>query len=436
MKYSILIFLLLGSWAGLQAQEKLSLKEALSIALDKNFDIKISKNLEQLAHNNVNLGNAGMLPRLEGTYNTGGSIQNTKQTPASGPERSISGARSTNQSYGANLNWTIFDGFGMFASYDKLKELEKQGELNSKSAILNTIADVIAAYYNIVKQQQLVLAGDSALDVSKFRIDLASTKLQLGRGSKLDVLAAQVDYNADTSNYLQQISLLKQAKVALNRILNKAIHETDYQVENNIQVNTDLNFTELARLAQLQNPRVQSAIINQRIAELNFKEARSSRYPQISLNSGYSRSQSSTPTGFNQQFQANGFSYGLTASINIFNGFLQRQKERNARLDIETAKMGLDQSKTDIQAQLQSAFIHYQTYLDLNKLEQRNLEIANQNLSITLDKYRLGSIAPLELREAQKNAITALNRSIEVQYQAKLAEVTLKEMAGNISLEP
>lgn len=432
IKIKTFIILLSLSISGF-AQEKLSLQEAITVALQNNYDIKISRNDLSITRNNANIGNAGMLPNVIGTYSNGGSIQNTRQTPVTGEDRVIRGARSTNNDLGADLNWTIFDGFTMFANYDRLKELEKQGEVNARLNILTTVSDVITAYYDVVRQQQLLVAADSAMDVSVLRTNIANTKLQLGRGSKLDVLTAQVDYNTDTSSYLQIKNALQVAKVRLNQLMVRDI-SSQFSVGNEIDVNTGILFSKQAEIAAKQNPDLQNAFINQKIASLNLKAIRGARYPAISLNSGYSRTNSTSPTGFNQKFAANGFTYGVTASLNIFNGFLQRQNERNAKINIETSKLNFEKTKLDVNSQLLTAYQNYSTYLDLIKLEQRNVDLAKENLDITLAKYRLGSIAPLELREAQRNAIEAQNRFIEMQFQAKLAETTLKEISGNIDL--
>ncbi|WP_443945870.1 TolC family protein [Pedobacter sp. AW1-32] len=432
MKFKIFLLLCLSALS-VSAQERLDLREAIGLALKNNYDIKISKNNTKIAENNANIGNAGMLPVLEGNYSYGGSRQNTRQTPAIGDDRVIRGARSNNQSYGVDLNWTIFDGFSMFANYDRLQELQKQGEVNAQLAIMTTVSDVIAAYYDVVRQQQLLIAADSAMDVSVLRTTIAKTKLQLGKGSKLDVLTAQVDYNTDTSNFLQVKNSLQVAKVRLNQLMVRDIG-IPFSVSEVLDVNTGLLLTELTDLAQKQNPNVQNAFINQKVAQLNLKSVKGARYPSVSLNSGYSRSNSTTPTGFNQKYSANGFTYGVTASLNIFNGFLQRQQERNAKVDIDNATLNLSKTKLDVNAQLLTAYQNYATYLDLVKLEQRNVDIANDNLDITLAKYKLGSIAPLELREAQRNAIDAQNRFIEMKYQAKLSEIMLKEISGTINL--
>jgi outer membrane protein len=428
------IALWLASANQLFAQEKLTLVDAISIALKNNYDIKLISNEETIAKNNVNLGNAGILPAAVGTFSTSGSRQNTVQTQSTGTQRITDGARSTNMAYGVGLDWTVFDGFRMFAAYDRLKALEQQGQLNSKTQILTTISDVVAAYYNIAKQQQLVVAADSAIDISNLRLKIANNKLEIGRSSKLDVLTAKVDYNTDTSNYLQQKNLLGTYQVDLNQLLARDVN-LKFSVDSSLNIDPRLNYTELTTQALQMNPTLQNALINKKIAELNLKEVKAARYPQVSLNTGYEFNRSTSPTGFNTSFRANGLTYGLTANINIFNGFLQRQNERNAKIGISSAALSLEKTRLDIGAQLASAYQNYRTYLALVDLERGNIDIANQNLDITLEKYRLGSIAPLELREAQRNAIEANSRYVETQYQAKLAEIALKELTGTLNIQ-
>ena len=225
------------------AQEKLSLQDAITIALQNNYDIKLVNNDVAIAKNNVNLGNAGILPVAVGSFSTGGSRQNTVQTQSTGTQKRTDGARSTNMSYGVGLDWTIFDGFRMFANYDRLKALEQQGQINLKAQLLTTISNVITGYYNLAKQQQLVMASDSAMDVSNLRLKIANNKLELGRGSKLDVLSAKVDYNTDTSTYLQQKNLLVTYMVTLNQLLARDVN-IRFSVNDQIDIDKSLNYTE------------------------------------------------------------------------------------------------------------------------------------------------------------------------------------------------
>lgn len=415
-------------------QELLKLQDAINIALTNNYDIKLVKNDVEISKNNVNLGNAGILPAAVGSFSTGGSRQNTVQTQSTGTQRVTDGARSTNMSYGVGLDWTVFDGFKMFANLDRLKALEQQGQISLKSRILTTISDVINAYYTIAKQQQLVAASDSAMDISNLRMTIANNKLEIGKGSKLDVLAAQVDYNSDTSSYLQQKNLLGIYIVNLNQLLARD-PKIKFTVQNQIDIDKNLVYTSLVEQSTALNPALQNAFINKKIADLNLKQVKADRYPHIRLNTGYEFNRSTSPTGFNTSFKANGLTYGLTASLNIFNGFLQKKNEQNAKVEINSSELNLNKVKQEVISQLATTYQNYSTYLELVKLERKNIEIAKQNLDITLEKYRLGSITPIILREAQKNAIDANSRYVEMQFQAKLAEIALKELSGTLNIQ-
>ncbi|SDK71364.1 Outer membrane protein TolC [Pedobacter sp. ok626] len=416
------------------AQQKLGLEEAISIALKNNYDIKLVNNDIQIAKNNLNPGNAGMLPQLTGSFSDGGSRQNITRTQSNGNQQTLDGVRNTNMNYGAALGWTIFDGLQMFTNYERLKELQKLGEVNAKATILTTISSVINAYYTVLKEQQLVVARDSALDISQLRLTIANNKLSIGRGSKLDVLAAKVDYNTDTSAYLQEINLLKTSKTSLNQVMARDLN-IDFKVAERIDIDKALNLATLeGQMAQL-NPDLQNAFINKKIAELNLKQVKGQRYPVVAVNGGYEFQNSASPTGFNTQQRSNGFTYGVTASLNIFNGFLQRQNERNAKIGINSSELSFEKTKQDINAQLLLTYQNYSTNLDLLKIEKNNVDIAKQNQDITLDKYRLGSISPLELREAQKNFIDAITRYLNAQYEAKLTEISLKEISGTLNIQ-
>jgi outer membrane protein len=417
-----------------KGQDTLKLQDAISTALKNNYDIRLVNNQVTIAKNNVNAGNAGMLPTLGGNFSDGGSRQNTTQTRSTGAQVEANGVRNTSMSYGAALDWTIFDGFQMFTNYDRLKELQKQGEVGAKSTILTTISNVLSAYYAVVRQQKLVRATDSAMVISRLRVEIADNKLQIGRGSKLDVLTAKVDYNTDTTTYLQQKNILNTSRITLNQLMARDLNIM-FAADEKVEIESNLKLSELERLTMQLNPDLQYAIINKRLADLNLKAVKGQRYPVIALNGGYQFSRSNSPTGFTTTQRANGLTYGLTANLNVFNGFLQRQNERNAKVEISSSTLTLDKTKQDVSALLVSTYQNYLTNLDLLKVETGNVDLARQNLDITFEKYRLGSISPLELREAQRNSINAIIRFLDAQYQAKLTEINLKEVSGTLKVQ-
>jgi outer membrane protein len=416
------------------AQEKLSLRQAISIALENNYTIKLSDNFSKVAKNDVTLGNAGMLPIATGNLTDNNRIETSEAELTSGQTRSAVNAKTTNINYGVSLNWRIFDGFQMFANYDRLKELQKLGELNAKLTVQTTIADVIEAYFDLVTQQRQLEATETALEVSLTRLLNAKSRYTIGKGSKLELLAAKVDLNTDTTQLLRQQDLIKSGKIRLNQLLARDL-KTDFTLEENLNIDKTLAYDQLKNLAESQNPDLQTAVVNQKIAQLNLKQVKGGRYPVISLTSGYNLANSTLPTtNFASRVDSRGFNYGFTASINIFNGLQQNRLEKNAKLNIEASNFSLEQTKQNVNAQLLTAYQNYQTNLQLINLEESNVNVAKENLDITLDKYKLGSIVPLELREAQRNFIDANARYANALFQAKLAEIALKEIIGNINI--
>lgn len=437
MKSNIKLYLsilCLTSFSVVKAQEKLSLKQAITIALENNYNIKLSNNQSEIIKNDVTYGNAGILPSVTGNLTDNNRVETSEVDLASGQTRNASNAKTTNINYGVGLNWRIFDGFQMFANYERLQELQKLGDLNAKLTVQTTIADVIEAYYDLVTQQKQLEATQTALEVSRIRIKNADSRYKIGKGSKLELLAAKVDLNADTTQLLRQEDLIRSGKIRLNQLLARDLRSA-FNLEEDLNIDKGLVYDQLKALSDTQNPNLQTAIVNQKISALNLRQIKGARYPVIALTSGYNFANStSPPTGFALRSNSRGLNYGFTASVNIFNGFQQNRLEKNAKLEIEASKYNLDFTKQTIDAQLLTAYQNYQTNLQLIFLEESNIAVAKENLDITLEKYRLGSIVPLELREAQRNFIDANARYANALFQTKLAEIALKEITGTINI--
>lgn len=422
------------AWPGLaSSQGMLSLEDAIAIALKNNYDIQMVAKDVAIAENDANIANAGMLPTVTGNMSRTAATQNMTQTLLSGETRELSGARSNSFLYGAALDWTIFDGFRMFTRYEQLKELRALGEETMKSVILATVFDVIANYYDLVQQQHLIDATRTALDLSAFRHQIAESRYQIGRAAKLEVLTASVDMNTDTTNLLRQRETYRNIQIRLNELLARDV-DMDFTVIDTFVIAHDMDYEALANKAKELNPDLQAAIVSHRIQQLELKHIRGARYPVVNLTSAYTRSRSESAFGFSTQSNVNGLNYGITASVNIFNGFLQRRSERNAEFAIEQAELQVSKVRGNIEAQLRSAYQTYLTSLELVRLESSNKRIAEENLDITLEKFKLGSIAPVEFREAQRNFVDASARYSTAQYNAKIAEITLNQIAGTLQV--
>ncbi|HEX9979014.1 MAG TPA: TolC family protein [Flavobacterium sp.] len=416
----------------LQAQELLTVEDAVKIALENNYDIRLSRNDLRIDQENVTLGNAGILPTVDATITDNNNIQNSSQTRSDGTTTSLDNARNNSLNYGVNLGWTIFDGFRMFARYDQLKELRKLGEAELQLTVLTKVGDVMSAYFDLVQQQQQLTALDTTIVISQQRVNTAQNRFTIGKAARLEVLNAQVDLNTDTTNLLRQQELYANSKVRLNEIMARDV-KTDFRVADSLEVDSALLLPELTALAEKQNPQLQAQIINRRIAELQLKQVKAGRFPTLSVNTGYNFSESESSLGFTSASSARGFNYGFSASMNIFDGFNQRRNERVARLQIDNSKILIEQQSQALYSQLSTAYQTYLTNIRLIDLEEKNQALARQNLDITLEKYRIGTITTLEFRTAQLNYVNATVRYSNAQFQAKLSEIALKELAGNLT---
>ena len=418
----------------INAQEVLTIEDAMKIALQNNFDIKIASNNLDINKVNATTGNAGMLPRVTATLVDTNSIQNSSQTRQDGTTTSLDNAKNNSLNYGIGLDWTIFDGFKMFARLDQLKELQKLGEAELKRTMILKISAVNAVYFDLVQQQQQLAALDTTIVISTQRLILAQNRFAIGKSSKLEVLNAQVDLNTDKVALLRQKESYSNRKIALNQILARD-SKVDFKVVDQVPVDEKLILSELIALAEKQNPQLEAQIINKRVSELELKQIKGERYPMVSVNTGYNFLDNQSSLGFTSQFTAKGLNYGLRASLNLFDGLAQNRNEKIAKILIENAKIAIEQQSLLLNSELTIAFQTYLTNLELIQLEQTNVAIAKQNLNITVDKFRIGTITTLEFRAAQLNYINAKVRYSNAQFQAKLSEIALRELAGNITLK-
>jgi outer membrane protein len=416
------------------SQELLTLQQAIKIGLENNYSIRIADRQDDVASNNVTLGNAGFLPTIDGRATRLFNENNSRQEFSGRPAIERTGASSNNLSSSVNLNWTLFDGMGMFINYDRLQALEKAGKLFTRETIENTIADIIDAYYEVVRQERKIKAIEDAIAISKARIDLTEAQYKVGVSAKVEILRAQVDYNTDRSELLNQQESLQNARITLNQLLGRD-PSTTFQAEDSISVDKTLTVGDINSEMAGTNPLLQRLQLNRELAHLDVKAVRASRFPVIGFTSAYnfSRNEAEPLNDFQARFNRNhGYNYGLTLSMPIFNGFNINRQAQNARIALETSELEYKQVQNQLQSELARTYSRYANRLQLLDLEESNVLLAEENAKIAMERYRLGLLTAIELREAQRNQLVAENRLIDIRYQAKAAETELKRLTGSL----
>lgn len=425
----IFIIIILGNSSF--CQEILTIEEAIKIALQNNFSINIALNESRIAENNSTIGNAGFLPSLDATAAYQKSQNDTRQEYFDGRTIDRTGANSKNITAGINLNWTIFDGLEMFGNLELLKELNRIGKSNYKSEIENNITAVTDNYYNLIREKQVLDVLKETITISEERVRIAQSKLDVGSGSKFDLRQAQVDLNEDRSSLLKEELSYEQLKISLNQLLGRDVN-SDFTVSDTIVVNKNLTFEELKNTAFENNSDLDIADRNLTLSEINLGLARSEWFPRISLNGGYNYTNSESDAGFIKSNKNYSLSFGLNASLNLFNGLNTRRKIENAEINIESNRLNYNQVKTNVEANLLNTFKKYLNSIQLIQLEEENLTIAEESVDIALERLKLGNITPLEFRETQQKLIDAKSRLVSAQYDAKAAETELLRVSGQL----
>lgn len=429
-KYIILSFILFGI-GNLLAQNLLTVEDAIKIGLEKNYAVLMVKNQQEITKAQNNFGNAGMSPQvsLNGSLNL--ANVNSHQEFSTGVIQDRNGAQSNSTGASVNAVWTVFDGLKMFAIKKRLNQTEQLSALQLKQQMENTVYEIIAAYYNVVKTNELIKAAKQNLSIYEERKKIANLKFQIGSDSKVDVLLTQSDGNKAKSAIIQLELQLLAAKTQLNNLLSKPV-DTDFKTTDSITVNYDPNIDELKKSVVSSNSSFLISKQQELITEQTIKEARSANLPFVQLNAAYNFTRSQSQAGFvflNRQMGLNG---GVTAGWLLFNG------NKNNRLVKERNLLFLNQKyATEQTHQLIDGVVYnnYKTYL-LNKqiveLERQNLIDSKEVLNVSIERYRIGKSNLLETIETQKNLEDAQVRYIEALYAIKIAETALLKANGSL----
>lgn len=427
--FSLIFFVLLQ--LTMQAQEVLTPQQAISIALENNYSIRIARNQAEISANNTTLGNAGFLPTVDLGAAQSNNIQNSKQEYLSGQINERENAKSNSFNLNGTLNWTLFDGLAMFVNYEKLKELEAMGELAARAVIERTILNVLTSYYDLVRQKQRLQVLQKTLSVSEERIRLAQEKFLLGAASRLDILQAQVDYNADRSDQLNNEEVFRTSKIRLNNLLARDI-SLDFDVADTIDAVSLPEWNKIYEAAMVGNTYLKMNFIDNQLMSIELQSLNARRMPRLNANMGYSYLKSESESGFLKSNRTSGLTYGLTLGWNVFNGFSLNRQIANARIMKENAEIELLASRSTLETDLTATYLSLQSKIQLADFEKQNLEVSDLNLAIAMERFRLGELSGFELREAQKNYLAAESRLITARYQAKIVEIGLMEISGGI----
>lgn len=433
IRFLLLSLLIILPYYSSDAQKVYGLNECIGTGLERNFSLLVTRNSETISSNNYTIGNAGYLPSLDLTGRYTGTLNNTTVNLTDGSKTVSSNINNTTTNAGVALGWSIFSGFNVQTTYKKLNELKQLGALNTQLAAENMVADIISSYYLYIQQVQTVKNLEYAVTLSKERLRIDEERYLLGSNSKLQVLQSRVYLNADSSRLSKQTEVLRAAQIRLNELMAvEDIGASFITIDTSINVNPSLLYEKLLEETLIYNTDLNIASKNKTVSEYDYKIILSRSYPYLNLSTGYSYNLNTYSAGSNRNQITNGMNYGLTLGINIFDGFNQRRSINNSSIEIKNKELKYLEIEQGVKADLIKLYYAYSNNLKLVTLEEQNLQTATENLDIALERYRLGSLSGIDLREVQKSLLDAKESLLSIQFQTKLAEISLQLISGKI----
>ncbi|MEI6821277.1 MAG: TolC family protein [Bacteroidota bacterium] len=431
MKRIILLSIIIINSLVIQSQNVLTIDEAINIALKNNFDIWIARNDVDAAKLNNTLGNSGMLPGVSITGSDNYAVNSIDQKLSSGSEITASNAKYNTFSAGAFVNWNIFDGGKMFITKNKLNEIQVLGELQYKDKVMQTIYNVIAAYYDIVRQTQQLNSLNEVINYNKERVKILQTSYDAGLIPKNNLLQSKIDLNVYSENALNQLSVITASKRSLNQLLCRDAG-TVLDVTDSIPNSFKLNKEELLSKMYASNTTLLSLQKQIDISKLTISEFNSYYFPKVSLFGGYNFTESNNSAGSILINRINGPQIGGSFTIPLYqSGNIKRQKDV-AKLQLKSSQYYLESVKIQLNVQLQNVITVYESQLNLLNIEKENADLTKENLDIVMERLRLGQTTVLEVRQAQESFVDSQTRLINLKYNLKLAETKLKQLIAGL----
>ena len=433
MKRVLITLALLVTAAALADAQTLTLHNCLEKGLENNYSLRISRNQEEVAHNNATLANAGYLPSIDLNAGYNADLANSdSKLRTTGETTEVRNSFDQSLNAGIGVSWTIFDGFKISTNYKQLKELERMGELNTRITLEDFIAGLTAEYYNFIHQKLRLAKYYYAVILSKERLRIVEERYNIGNFSRLDYQQAKVDFNADSAQYIKQQEVVLTSRIALNEMM--AIDEVYTPIETNestIVSDTTLQFGQLWEKMLANNAALLLANRSNTLAELDYKKVISRNYPYVRLNAGYDYTFNKYDTNSYTSRSNWGGSAGVTVGFNLWDGNRKRER-RNAKIEIENAQLERNRLELALKAKLGNLWQAYRNNIQLLNLEKQNVITARENHEIAKERYMLGDISGIEMREAQKSLLDAEQRLLSVEYDTKLCEISLLQITGEV----
>jgi outer membrane protein TolC len=416
----------------INAQNNLSLKEAVTIAIQNSYNIKLVENNLSIAQNNNNYGVAGGLPTVTANGNNNNTLTTINQTfPDASRNTTRSGVDGSTLNGGLTATMILFNGYRIAATKDRLESIQKQTEAELQVQMLNTSSTVMQQYYNVIRQLAFLKTIEKSIEASEQRVAIVKTRQEIGVANQADLLQSSLDLNALLQAKQNQLLVLDQVKADLfNSMVVPA--NSNYVFTDSIHVDQKMILSDVESKMKA-HPLLQSAqqLIN--VNQFLEKETKALMYPILRANSGFNYNSNKSTAGFILLNESYGPFLGFNLSIPIYAGTANKRAYKNAQISTVNSKIQYDNTAQNLSTELFKTYQNYQNSLKQTPVEIENYKMSDALLSLVMERFKLGEATIVDVKQAQQSFETAGFRLTSLQFSAKIAEIELKRMSNQLN---
>jgi outer membrane protein len=431
MKKLLLLFCCAIATASI-AQQKMTLTDAINVALKNSYDIQLAQNSLEISTINNSAGVAGALPTVNANAADNETVTSINQTfpdPSRDTKRNNVGSNNLT----ANITGSIllYNGLRVQSTRKRLDELQQQNQQLLAAQVQNTIAAVMAKYYDVVRQQYFMAALDRTIEVSKQKLSILEVRKQVGVANNADIFQAQLDLNANLQTKQSQVLAIDQAKTDLLNLIFLNPVNKDIIIKDTIIIDKTIRLDSVRKYLS-ENPLVVAQQQQIHINELVEKEAKAAMYPTLRASTGFNLSSQKSAAGFILLNQSYGPFIGLNLAVPIYVGSTLRKQQQVAGINTRSAKAVYENLLLDYETGALKTYQAYSSIIEQLILERESFKLSQQLLDLITQKFELGNATIIDVKQAQQSYETASYRLINMSYTAKVAEIELNRLASKL----
>ncbi|WP_440133338.1 TolC family protein [Chitinophaga sancti] len=424
-----LTFFILPGW--LHAQQ-LTLKDAVSIALNKNLGLQIAENNVKIAQTNNNYAVAGGMPVVSASGTDVEQLTSLEQKYANAANnKSSSNARSNQLTASIGATVPIYTGSRVANASKRLEVAESISNDYLKSRVAAITYNVMLKYYDIIRQESYAATLGRSIEVSRQKLDIVKAQQSVGVANNADLFQAQVDLNTQVQNLQAQQLVIDQAKTDLLTVLTLK-QDSLIVIKDTIVVATDLQLAPILQSME-QHPDLMAAGKQVQVDQYLEKETAAYRYPSLTGNAGYNFNYTRNSDGFSLLNQNYGPYVGVGVNIPVFNGSVYKRRQEIAAINTSNDRLVRDTLGMNYTGNIVKSWQAYNNNLQQLQTAKDNYELSGKLLELVLQRFQLKQATIIDVKTAQQSFENAGYLLINVSFAAKSAEIRMKYYGNQLS---